>query len=112
MALSESATELAMRSLVDTETLRGGQEQNSLLEKVRSHLLHREMSIDLEEKLDTKSNMLDDRDPMWYTPVGNGKLILAIHRSLVSDLIALFHAMYGYDGVASTLAPLRVRFQY
>lgn len=60
--LAESATERAIRSLLHTEAPSHGQQQDPFLEKVRSHFLQREVSTDLEEKLDTKSYLFDDRD--------------------------------------------------
>lgn len=50
MALSESATERAVRLLVDTDALKRGQQQDPFLEKDRSHLLHRGVTLDREKR--------------------------------------------------------------
>lgn len=68
----------------------------SFLEKVRSHLLHGDVSADLEEKPEIKSLLLNDRDLVWHTPVGKGEPVSAIHRALISDLLALVHLMHGH----------------
>lgn len=73
------------------------------------HLLRGEVSPKREEKLGTKSYLLDGRDLAWYTPVGNRKPVLAIHHGLVSHLMALVHPMHGHPSVASTLVLLRER---
>lgn len=98
---------------MDTETLRRGQQQNYFFGKVRSHhLLHREVNTDLEEKLDSKSSLLHNRDLVWYTLMGRGEPMLAIHRALASDLGSLVHVMLGHPGVDSTLALLRERLNW
>lgn len=97
-------------SLVDTEALRHGQQQDSLLERVTSHLLDGEVSTDPEGKLDTRSYLTDDRDLSWYAPGGKEKPVSVIHRALEPDLIVLVHAMHDHPGVASTLALLRESF--
>lgn len=71
--LSQSVTERTVRSLVDTGALRGGQQYDPFLKKFGSRLLRGEVSANLEEKLGTKSYLLDDRDLVWYTSMGKGK---------------------------------------
>ena len=43
----------------------------------------------------------DDNRLLWYAPPGS-ILCLAIHRSLVPGILALFHTTYGHRGVART----------
>lgn len=52
--------------LVDTEVLRRGQHKDPCLEKVRVRLPHGKVTTDPEEKLDTETYLLDDRDMMWF----------------------------------------------
>lgn len=70
------------------------------------------MDKDHEEKLDTKSCLLDHRDLLWYAPARKRKPALTIHHALVSDLISLVHTMHSHPGVASTLVLLRKRFHW
>lgn len=67
---SESVTQRAVRSLVDTEALRHVQQQDPFLQKVRLHLLHGEVNTDRAETLDSKSYLFDDRGLVWYAPGG------------------------------------------
>lgn len=101
-----------MQSLVDTEALRRGQQENPFSERVRSHLLHGEVNMDPEEKIDGKSYFLDDGELLWHSAAAKGKPVLAIHRRLVSDLISLAYATHDHPSVTSTLALLRVRFHW
>lgn len=86
-----------------TETRAAG---GSLLKRIRSHLLHEEVSTNPEEKLDPGTFFMDDRTLLWHAPAGKRKPVLAIYRALVSDIISLVHGMRGYPGMTSTLVLL------
>lgn len=74
---------------MDKEALRRGQQGDPLCERVKSHLLHEEVSADPEQNLDTGSFLLGDRKRLWHAPAGKEKTVLAIHRALVPELTSL-----------------------
>lgn len=46
-------------------------------------------------RLDTESNLLDNRDLLSHAAAGKGKTVLVIHRALLSELISLVHTTHG-----------------
>ena len=54
---------------------------------------------------------IDDQDLVWYSDDW-GKMVLAIPRNMVPDLLALVHTQHGHPGVAATLTLLRQRFYW
>lgn len=108
----KAVTGQEVRYPVDTEALRHRQQEDPLLKRVTSHLLHAEMGTDPEGKLDTESYMLDDHELLCHVSAGKAKPVLAIHCALVCDLVSFIHATNGHFGVTSTNVLLRVRFHW
>lgn len=100
-------TERELQPLLGTGSLRGGQQEDPLLEGIRSYPLHKDVRTDPDVMLiDNESDLLDDRELLWRAPAGKRKPVLAIHRASMPELISLFHMMHGHPIVASTLALL------
>lgn len=106
---AKTAIACALGSLTDPGSLRKGHQGDPSLRSLRSNLMHEEVhKNDRDERLHD-DYFLDDYDLVYHAPLGWGP-VLAVHQSLVPDLMSLIHALHVHPGVASTLALIRERF--
>ena len=103
---TEPVLDRALRTLTDITALRGRQQHDHWLGRVRSQLLSGQPG----DVRYADCYMIDDRDLIWYSTKEAREPTLAIPRAMVPELLALIHYLHGHPGVASTLALTRERF--
>ena len=103
-ARTDSAIDRALQSLTNTPDLVKKQIDDHVLGEVRAALLRGDAT-------DGERYSVDDQELMWYSNLV-GKMVLAVPRCLVPEVLALVHSLHGHAGVASTLALVRERFYW